>query len=464
MSAQPQHGLNQDNLKRTIGLTGAIGISVNQIIGGGIVSLTGVAIAMTGGGVSIAFVLAAAAVIITSVPYASLAASYPVAGGVYTWPARLIHPSVGFLLAWLTSLGKGALSLYGLAAGQYMHAINPWFNEVWVAVTLVSIFFVSNLVGAVFSSRVGVVLMVIMIIGFLTFGFVGMAEVNWDIYPEVMPNGMIELFSAAALLSFATAGAYGIGELGRELKNPGRDIPLAMIGGTGLVAVIYVIVAIPAAGVLPIAEVADQPLSTVAKEFLPTGLWIFFILGGAMVAIVSTMNAELLWGTKSLLAASDDGWIPSALGRVNKRFGTPHWLLVILYFIGIIPAVAGVDVSVIGTASSVFVQTMYIVIVAASIAIRWKRPEVYARSPFRLSAPVHYAIGVVAVAIAAYQGYLLILDFDARVWIACGVWMGIGALIALTRWPIVKRTLAGRTIDDCGTADNSTAAAAHALD
>lgn len=109
MSAQPEAGLNQDNLKRTIGLPGAIGISVNQIIGGGIVSLTGVAIAMTGGGVSIAFVLAATAVIITSVPYASLAASYPVAGGVYTWPARLVHPTVGFLLAWLTSLGKGAL-------------------------------------------------------------------------------------------------------------------------------------------------------------------------------------------------------------------------------------------------------------------------------------------------------------------------------------------------------------------
>lgn len=444
MSTPTKPRLNQDNLKRTIGLPGAIGISVNQIIGGGIVSLTGVAIAMTGGGVSIAYVLAALAVIITSVPYASLAAAYPVAGGVYTWPARLLHPSIGFLLAWLTSLGKGSLSLYGLAAGQYMHAINPWFNEVWVAVTLVSIFFVSNIAGAIISSRLGVVLMIVMIIGFLTFGLFGMAEVNWDVYPEMLPNGMIELLSAAALLSFATAGAYGVGELGREMKNPGRDIPLAMIGGTALVGVIYVIVAIPAAGVLPIAEVAGQPLSTVANEVLPTGLWLFFILGGAMIAIISTMNAELLWGTKSLLAASDDGWIPSGLGRVNRRFGTPHWLLCILYFIGIVPALAGVDVSVIGTASSVFVQIMFFVVVAASIAIRFRMPRVYATSPFRLSAPVHYTIAVVAVLIAAYQAYLLILDFDARVWIACGVWMAAGGLIAIVRWPRVKRILAAR--------------------
>lgn len=458
MSSAPQQNgqapvraaLNQDNLKRTIGLPGAIGISVNQIIGGGIVSLTGVAIAMTGGGVSIAYVLAAAAVIISSIPYASLAAAYPVAGGVYTWPARLIHPAAGFLLAWLTSLGKGSLSLYGLAAGQYMHAINPWFNEIWVAVTLVSIFFVSNLAGAVISSRLGVVLMVVMIIGFCTFGLFGMAEVNWEIYPEMMPHGLVELLSAAALLSFATAGAYGVGELGRELKNPGRDIPLAMVGGTAIVGIIYVIVAVPAAGVLPIAQVADQPLSTVAQEFLPTGLWIFFIIGGAMVAIISTMNAELLWGTKSLLAASDDGWFPPSWGRVNKRFGTPHWLLCILYFIGVIPAIAGVDVSVIGTAASVFVQIMFIVIVISSICIRWKMPEVYARSPFRLSAPVHYTIVAVAVAIAAYQGYLLLLDFDSRVWIACCVWMGIGGILALTRWPIVKRTLAARGIDHRG--------------
>ncbi len=437
---------NQDNLKRSITLVGAIGISVNQIIGGGIVSLTGVAIAMTGGGVSVAYVLAVVAVIISSIPYAALAAAYPTAGGSYTWTARLIHPSAGFLLAWLLALGKGSLSLYGLAAGAYLHAINPWFNEAWVAISLVTIFFVANLAGSVVSARLGVFMMVLMLLGFGTFAAFGLSKVNWAIYPEVMPNGFVELLSAAALLSFATAGAYGVAELGREMKNPGRDIPLAMIGGTALVGLIYVAVALPAAGVLPIDQVAGEPLSTVAEEFLPHGMWLFFILAGAIVAIISTMNAELLWGTKALLAASDDGWLPKRLGAVNKRFGTPHWLLVILYVLGITPAAVGVDISVIGTAASVFVQIMFAVLVVASLLLRYKLPKLYERSPFKLPVTLHVSLVFASVALSLYQGYLLLGDFDIRAWIAVAVWLAIGVAIALLRYPTVKKTLAEREV------------------
>ncbi|WP_449276619.1 APC family permease [Leucobacter sp. GX24907] len=444
LTVQASSGRNQDNLKRTIGLPGAIGIAVNQIIGGGIVSLTGVAIAMTGGGVALSYVIAVIAVIISAIPYASLAAAMPAAGGTYAWPARVIHPAAGFGLAWVLALGKTALSLYGLSAGAYLHAINPWFNPVWVAVALVTIFFIANLAGAVVSARFGVVLMVIMLVGFATFAFYGLAMVDWQLYPEVMPNGLVELLSAAALLSFATSGAYGVGELGREMKRPGRDIPIAMIGGTAIVGVIYVLVALPAAGVLPISEVAGEPLSTVAAEFLPRGLWIFFILGGALVAIVSTMNAELLWGTKALLAASDDGWLPKWLGAVNKRFGTPHWLLTILYFIGIIPAIAGVDIDVIGTASSVFVQLMFVVVVIASVVLRYKLPEVHAASPFKLPKGLHFTIAGVAILMSIYQGYLLIVDFDIRVWSAVGIWMLLGLIIGVSRYPKVKRILAAR--------------------
>lgn len=439
--------LNQDNLKRTIGLPGAVGIAVNQIIGGGIVSLTGVAIAMTGGGAPLSYVIAAVAVMISAVPYAALGAAMPVVGGTYTWTARLIHPTAGFFLAWTLVMGKMALSLYGLAAGKYLHSVNPWFHESVVAIVLITFFFLANLAGAIVSARVGIVLMVVMIAGFLVFALFGLAQVDFDVYPEVMPHGLMELLSAAALLSFATAGAYGVAELGREMKKPGRDIPIAMIGGTAIVAVIYVLVTIPATGILPISEVADQPLSVVGAEFLPRGLWLFFIIGGALTAIISTMNAELLWGTKGLLAASDDGWLPRRLGTVNRRFGTPHWLLLILYVIGIMPVVIGLDVGMIGTAVSLFVQLMFLVVVVCSVILRHRMPAVHAASPFRLHPVVHYVTAAVAVALSVFQGYLLIADYDARVWLVVGIWLAIGAIILLVRYPTVRRTLAAREAD-----------------
>src|SRR5699024_8415558 len=141
---------------------------------------------------------------------------------------------------------------------------SPPFPYTTLFRSIVTVFYLANLMGASFSSRTGVWLLALMLIGFSVFIMTGFGHIEWNAYPEPLPNGFTQLVSAAALLTFATMGSYGVAELGREMKNPGRDIPIAMIGGTLIVGVLYVLIAIPAVGVLPIAEVADQPLSVVA--------------------------------------------------------------------------------------------------------------------------------------------------------------------------------------------------------
>lgn len=147
--------LNQDQLKRTIGLPGALGVTINQVIGGGIVSLTGVAIGITGGGTPWAYIIAVITIILVSIPYASMASALPAVGGTYTWPARIVHPRLGFMNMWMTLMQQCALSLYGLSAGIYLHSLAGFFNPVVVAVVIVSIFYIANLMGAAFSSRAG---------------------------------------------------------------------------------------------------------------------------------------------------------------------------------------------------------------------------------------------------------------------------------------------------------------------
>lgn len=436
--------LNQDQLKRTIGLPGALGVTINQVIGGGIVSLTGVAIGITGGGTPWAYIIAVVTIILVSIPYASMASALPAVGGTYTWPARVIHPRLGFINMWMALMQQCALSLYGLSAGIYLNTLADFFNPVFVAVIIVSIFYVANLMGAAFSSRAGVWLMAIMIIGFSAFIVSGFAHIDWNTYPEPLPNGFTQLLSAAALLTFATMGSFGVAELGREMKNPARDIPIAMIGGTLIVGLLYVLIAVPAVGILPINEVADQPLSIVAEEIMPHGWWVFFILGGAMVAIISTLNAQLLWGSKGLLAAADDGWMPKVFGRVNARFGTPHWILTALFILGIIPAIAGLDISIIGTAASALVQVMLIIILIVSLRMRYKLRVLYARAQFRIPAWLHWTLTLVGTVINLYQITLLTADFTAVVWIALAAWLCVGALIAILRYPGVARILAAR--------------------
>src|SRR5699024_4299837 len=131
--------LNQDQLKRTIGLPGALGVTINQVIGGGIVSLTGVAIGITGGGTPWAYAIA--------VPYASMASALPTVGGTYTWPTRAVHPRMGFINMWMALMQQCALSLYGLSAGMYMHSLADVFDPVVVAVVIVTVFYLANLMG-----------------------------------------------------------------------------------------------------------------------------------------------------------------------------------------------------------------------------------------------------------------------------------------------------------------------------
>ncbi|MBF6842095.1 amino acid permease, partial [Acinetobacter baumannii] len=141
---------------------------------------------------------------------------------------------------------------YGLAAGQYLHSLVPAIDPVLIALAMLAIFFVVNLLGASTSSFVGIIIGVLMMSAFALFVVVGMFNIEWAVFAEPRPHGALELFKAAALLSFATRGGQVIAEMGDELKNPGRAIPIAALGGTLLSGLLYVVLAIPATGVLPL--------------------------------------------------------------------------------------------------------------------------------------------------------------------------------------------------------------------
>jgi len=453
--------LNQANLKKTITTPQALGISFHQIVGGGVVSLTGIAIGMTGGGVSIAFLLAAVAIMIVSVPYASLGATMPVTGGTYSYASRLIHPAAGFANMWLFVIAMASLSLYGLTAGEYLHSLFDWMDPTVVCIALITIFAVANLMGSAFSARIGIVIAVVMLIAFATFIVFGLLRVDWGNYPPALPNGFAGLLQASALLTFATGGATVVTELGSEMKTPGRTIPLAVIGGTVFAALLYFLIGLPAAGVLPIDQVANQPLSVVSKEFLPGAAWIFFILGGAVLAVIGTMNAQLLWGSKSLLAAVDDGWFPKKVGAVNKRFGTPHFLLAFLFLVGIVPAAARIGISNIASAASAIGQLLFIIVMIAGLRLHYVRPDLQKASVFKLSLPVQWVFTILGSAVCLYQTSLLVQGLDAAVWITLLVWIALGVVWFFIRYPHVKRTLAARgdragRAEDLNTTDNET--------
>lgn len=400
------------NLKKVLGLTDVLGIAIGQIIGAGVMSLTGIGIQMTGSGITPAFILSAVITLLTMFPIAILGSTLPTTGGMYQYTSRLLSPKTGIFWLMLFMFLQITLSLYALSFAQYLEGLFPGVPVRTVAFSLLTILFIVNIIGIKSASIIGNLMVITLIVALSCFIIFGIPHVNFGVFNSnsMFPDGFTGFFTAVGLVSFATGGAQVVAELGGEMKNPKRDIPIVIIVATIFVGILYAFIASIAVGVLPIPEVSGRPLTSVAKEILPTPIFIFFMIGGAMFALATTLNSTFTWVTKSLLIAIHDGYLPKALGHVNKRFGTPHWLLLIFYIIGAIPIVTGMSLNVVAQLGTGISLIVFAFPALAVTQLPEKYPEAYKQSPFKVPYPVLIVIAVTAIIVLLYQSYLLISD------------------------------------------------------
>ena len=113
-------------------------------------------------------------------------------------------------------------------------------------------------------------------------------------------------------LSFACSGAKFVAENGDDIIEPSRTIPKVIILSTSIVAVFYALIGIVAAGVLPIEDGVPEPDPGRTGDF-PGLAYLFFVFGGAMFALLTTLNGTLSWVTRGLQAAAKEGWLPGEM-------------------------------------------------------------------------------------------------------------------------------------------------------
>jgi len=362
-------------------------IAIGQTIGSGIFALMGVGLAMTGRSASLSMIVGALFVILISIPNIFVGGTIRMRGGFYTQLGLLVNKTCSGFFVIVHILAWTALALYALSFADYTLAMIPGINKTLVAFSVLTFFYVVNLLGIQSAARVQNLMTLAMVVALTVFICFGLPQVQPGYFegPDFMTGGWQGLLAAGALYTWAIGGANVIVYLGAEAKNPTKDIPFVIIVATLVIALFYALMATVAAGVLPISEVANQPLSVVAAKILPRPVYIFFIVGGAMFALTTTLNAALGWVTKPILQACVDGWLPSGLGAISKKYKTPYIILTLLYLESLVPIFFEFNISTIGNMAVILNNVLFAIICFSAIRMTAVIPEIWGQSKFHVS-------------------------------------------------------------------------------
>ena len=379
----------EKQLNQVLGFWDLMAQALGQIIGAGIMSLTGAAILLTGKSVPIAFILSTFFVMGQMLPYIFIGSTVKISGGPYGMIQVLLSPKLGGFYAIVYTMSRISIASYCLSASEYLLGLFGMGMELRVGLALVILvlFYLLNMMGADIFALVQNFIVAALVIALVVFTVFGLPKVDWanlTAEGQWMTDGFNGLIAAAALLRFATGGANVVVSMADEAKNPTRDIPIVIVTSTLGVAVLYALMSIVAAGVLPLEQTAGQSLVNTARTILPYPLFVIFIIFGAEGALLSTLNSQLVSATKPILQATWDGWFPASWGRLNKK-KVPYIYLTVLFLIGAATVVTGMNIAMITQLVQIIGSFNNILLVHCMINLKKVFPDAWAASKFHIS-------------------------------------------------------------------------------
>jgi len=410
-------------LTRSLGFWEALTIGTGTMVGAGIFLFPGLAGGEAGMAAALSFALGAGVAILVALPASELASAMPRSGGGYQFVSR----SLGALPGSLVGIGQWAglvfASAFYLAGfGEYLRELleelqlGPVPDSRWLAFGATLLLTGVAMVGTRHAGKLqdSVVGILLLLLGaFLTYGLVELLVLGGGpaLPEDFAPRGFAAVFPTAALIFTSYLGFIQITTVAGDIKKPARNIPRAMLGSIGLVAVLYLLTIFLTTSVLEadrLRELGGTALTEVARSLLGVmGALVVFAAG--LLATLSSANASILGSSRSLFALASDSLIPDGMSRVNRAFGTPVRSLALAG-----GPVAGLvlfgRLEILAEVASILHLVMYGLICFALLYFRWKLPDGY-QPGFR--APGHPVLpalgGVASFALIAWMEYHALL-------------------------------------------------------
>jgi len=400
--------MESKQLQKSLGVGAALSTVVGMVIGGGVFFKPQAVYTLTGGAPGLGmltWVLAGIVTIAAGLTAAEVSAAIPKTGGMMVYIEEIYGEKLGFLTGWMQSVLFFPATIAALAVMFGQQSAGLLGNEglsLPLALGVILLIAVLNTLGSKTSgliqtvSTVGKLLPLALII---IFGFIK-GEGNNPIMSPMVAEGLSPMSVIGQVLIailFAYDGWINVGAIAGEMKNPGKDLPKAIVGGLSLVMAVYVVINLAYLWVLPADQLAQyaSPASAVAEQiFGPMGGK--FVTVGILVSVFGALNGYLLTGPRITYTLGANKTLPAALGKLSQN-GSPVNATLAMAVLACVYALSG-QFNLLTDLSIFAVWVFYTLTFIGVIKLRKDQPNLH--RPYKV--PLYPIVPIVAIACGVF--------------------------------------------------------------
>ena len=410
MPSPIQRTTTRPELARDLGVSHASAVVVGTIIGSGIFLVPAEMMQAVGSAklVYLAWLVGGLLSFFGALTYAELGAMKPQAGGEYVYVRDAYGPLGGFLYAWTWFIIAKPASVATIATGLVRilgtfsifsffpsNVISVPFAITWGQLVAIAAAILISLLNYFGVKRAGefqlvfTVLKVAIIIGIVVVCFSGAGNAagrGWSNFATTFAGakgGVAGFMAALVAALWAYDGWNDLNMVAGEVKQPERNIPIALIAGVATVGLLYVLVNAGVQYVLPASAIAASPRPASDAVALVMGhMGASIVSAGMAISMLVTLNGTIMSGARVPFAVARDGYFFSALADVHPRFHTPSVAIVLQAALSIALLLLGGNFRQLFSLA-IFAEWLFYMIAGSTIFVfRWRDPQ--AARPYRV--------------------------------------------------------------------------------
>lgn len=321
----------KQELKKNLGISTAMATVVGCVIGSGVFFKPQAIYTATGGAPGLgmlAWLITGLVCIAAAMTFAEVAIMIPRTGGMVAYLEEAFGKKVGFLAGWMQSILFYPAMIAALAvifAEQATLFVGESFR-LPIAIGAIILIIILNNLGSAVGGGVQIIFTIcklIPLILLMIFGFLRGSGAN-PIFTPMVSDGLnpaVVLGQLMVAVLFAFEGWTNVGAIAGEMKNPGKDLPIAIIGGVSAIMAVYFAINLAYLWVLPANELMNLPAPASAVAIAIFGdIGGKIISVGIMISVLGATNGFVLSGSRVAYSLAEEGTLPfsSQLAKLNK--------------------------------------------------------------------------------------------------------------------------------------------------